>query len=101
MSVRPSHDPKFLRPVWQGDTVEGESLLFTRDPKTALRKHLCYAQVLSTLLVPPQSSKRLRRVLYNFDGDSCLSTKAGSKGPVPVNDAAFDSDLRNVFDPKE
>lgn len=26
-----------------------------------------------------------RRVLYNFDGDSCLSTKAGSKGPVPVD----------------
>ena len=26
-----------------------------------------------------------RRVLYNFDGDSCLSTKAGSKGPVAVN----------------
>lgn len=26
-----------------------------------------------------------RRVLYNFDGDSCLSTKAGSKGPVEVN----------------
>jgi hypothetical protein len=24
-------------------------------------------------------------VLYNFDGDSCLSTKAGSKGPVAVN----------------
>ena len=31
--------------------------------------------------VPP----RTRRVLYNFDGDSCLSTKAGGKGPVPVN----------------
>ena len=28
---------------------------------------------------------RRRRVLYNFDGDSCLSTKAGSKGPVAVN----------------
>ncbi len=28
---------------------------------------------------------RRRRVLYNFDGDSCLSTKAGGKGPVPVN----------------
>jgi hypothetical protein len=28
---------------------------------------------------------RARRVLYNFDGDSCLSTKAGSKGPVAVN----------------
>lgn len=25
-----------------------------------------------------------RRVLYNFDGDSCLSTKAGGKGPVAV-----------------
>ncbi len=27
---------------------------------------------------------RSRRVLYNFDGDSCLSTKANSKGPVAV-----------------
>ena len=26
-----------------------------------------------------------RRVLYNFDGDSCLSTKAGSQGPAPVD----------------
>jgi hypothetical protein len=28
---------------------------------------------------------RSRRVLYNFDGDSCLTTKANSKGPVAVN----------------
>ena len=28
---------------------------------------------------------RPRRLLYNFDGDSCLSTKAGSKGAVAVN----------------
>ncbi len=28
------------------------------------------------------SPQRTRRVLYNFDGDSCLSTKAGGKGPV-------------------
>lgn len=28
---------------------------------------------------------RRRRVLYNFDGDSCLSTKANSRGPVSVN----------------
>ena len=34
---------------------------------------------------PVRQSTRSRRVLYNFDGDSCLSTKAGSKGPVPVN----------------
>ena len=30
-------------------------------------------------------TQRSRRVLYNFDGDSCLSTKAGGKGPVAVN----------------
>jgi hypothetical protein len=29
--------------------------------------------------------QRTRRVLYNIDGDSCLSTKAGGKGPVAVN----------------
>lgn len=34
---------------------------------------------------PVRQSTRSRRVLYNFDGDSCLSTKADSKGPVPVN----------------
>jgi len=28
---------------------------------------------------------RRRRVLYNFDGDSCLSTKACGKGPVAVS----------------
>jgi hypothetical protein len=28
---------------------------------------------------------RRRRVLYNFDGDSCLATKAGGRGPVSVN----------------
>lgn len=30
---------------------------------------------------------RNRRVLYNFDGDSCLTTKANSRGPVPVDEA--------------
>ena len=30
-------------------------------------------------------STRSRRVLYNFDGDSCLWTKAGTKKPVAVN----------------
>jgi len=30
--------------------------------------------------VPP----RPRRVIYNFDGDSCLTTKANGKGPVAV-----------------
>lgn len=28
---------------------------------------------------------RPRRVLYNFDGDSCLVTRANSKGPVALN----------------
>jgi hypothetical protein len=34
---------------------------------------------------PTKRPTRSRRVLYNFDGDSCLSTKAGSKGPVAVD----------------
>ena len=33
---------------------------------------------------PNGGANRARRVIYNFDGDSCLSTKAGSKGPVAV-----------------
>ncbi len=28
--------------------------------------------------------RRTRRVLYNFDGASCMFTKAGGKGPVPI-----------------
>ncbi len=32
-----------------------------------------------------EQRQRSRRVLYNFDGDSCLSTKAGGKRPVPVH----------------
>ncbi|MDB5338775.1 MAG: hypothetical protein JWN70_4394 [Planctomycetaceae bacterium] len=35
--------------------------------------------------VPGRPVSRVRRVLYNFDGDSCFFSKAGSKGPVPVN----------------
>src|ERR1700745_171209 len=34
---------------------------------------------------PAKNPARARRVLYNFDGDSCLFTKAGGKGPVAVN----------------
>lgn len=55
--------------------------------------------ILSTLLVshgfpsasaqdesePVRQTKRIRRVLYNFDGDSCMTRKAGSKRPVSVN----------------
>ena len=26
--------------------------------------------------------QRQRRILYNFDGDSCMSTRAASQGPV-------------------
>ncbi len=38
-----------------------------------------------TRSVSKQTPSRPRRVLYNFDGDSCLATKAGGKGPVEVN----------------
>lgn len=33
---------------------------------------------------PSATPTRQRRVLYNFDGCSCMFTKAGSKGPVPI-----------------
>lgn len=33
----------------------------------------------------PKKAFLKRRVLYNFDGDSCMSTKAGGKGPVAVS----------------
>ncbi len=39
----------------------------------------------SQSLTEKKVPQRTRRVLYNFDGDSCLTTKAGGKGPVPVN----------------
>ena len=35
-------------------------------------------------LRPAPAPPRARRVLYNFDGDSCFSTKANAKGPVAV-----------------
>ena len=35
-------------------------------------------------LRPAPAPPRARRVLYNFDGDSCFSTKANAQGPVPV-----------------
>ncbi len=60
-----------------------------------MKKHLLQCCLFLLLLTPsvltanePSSTRpahRQRRVLYNFDGDSCLSTKANSKGPAPVN----------------
>lgn len=43
---------------------------------------------------PEAPPRRDRRVLYNFDGDSCLTTKAGGKGPVAVGVA----DVRRLID---
>ena len=40
------------------------------------------ADVGAAIAGPP----RRRRLLYNFDGDSCLSTKAGVKGPAEVGE---------------
>lgn len=43
---------------------------------------LCTSNV--ALAEGADAPQRVRKVLYNFDGDSCLSTKAHSKGPVAV-----------------
>ena len=45
------YNAKFLRPVWQGDTVEGESVLFIRDPKTGEAKASVLFPVLKILSV--------------------------------------------------
>lgn len=37
-----------------------------------------------SLIADPAPAARARRVLYNFDGDSCLISKAGSKGPAVI-----------------
>lgn len=42
------------------------------------------ANVLAANVAADERKEPRRRVLYNFDGDSCLSTKAGGKGPVKV-----------------
>ncbi|MBM3845751.1 MAG: hypothetical protein FJ405_05625 [Verrucomicrobia bacterium] len=44
------------------------------------------ACLLSTFLTAlAESPSKVRRVLYNLDGDSCMTLKAGRKGPGPVS----------------
>ena len=40
----------------------------------------------------PAPSARHRRILYNLDGDSCLTLKAGRVGPGPITV----EDLRSI-----
>lgn len=42
------------------------------------------AATATTSVATRATEPRTRRVLYNFDGDSCLWTRAGGKGPVAV-----------------
>lgn len=42
------------------------------------------ATLVTTLAAAQRTDSRSRRALYNFDGDSCLWTRAGGKGPVAV-----------------
>jgi sugar lactone lactonase YvrE len=42
----------------------------------------------------PADPPGTRRVLYNLDGDSCLTTRAGSTGPVAITEA----DLKRLVD---
>jgi len=51
------YDPKFLRPAWQGDTVEGESVLFIREPGTDVAR--------ASVLFPVQKILNVR----NSSGD--------------------------------
>src|SRR6478672_10764621 len=55
---------------------------------------LMSAEPALSLTLGADQPPRPRRALYNFDGDSCLSTKAGSKGPVAVSVA----DVKRLID---
>ena len=63
---------------------------FPKGPR--MKRLLACLLMLATLFVPPtvsaqkvsergNPSARSRRVLYNFDGDSCMTRKAGTKQP--------------------
>lgn len=60
--------------------------LLTRNLPFAVLAIACLAKSLPAQDrdVPVDPKRRIRRVLYNFDGDSCLFTRAGSKGPVAI-----------------
>jgi hypothetical protein len=63
----------------------------------AILLSLCAILNESSVVAPAHekaSAKRQRRILYNFDGDSCLFTKAGSQGPVSIGPA----DLKTLID---
>ncbi|MEX2286435.1 MAG: hypothetical protein WD648_05045 [Planctomycetaceae bacterium] len=49
---------------------------------------------LTAALDAADAPSRQRRVLYNFDGDSCMFTKAGGKGPVAIDI----DDVRKLID---
>lgn len=43
--------PKLLRPFWVGDTIEGESMLFIREPETGLAKASVLSPIVDVLSV--------------------------------------------------
>lgn len=45
------YTPESLRPFWQGDTIEGESMLFIRDPKTGIAKASVLSPIFDVLSV--------------------------------------------------
>jgi len=69
----------------------GESRNLINDPRPEVRRVIgdLGAKIVERMreLKDPvlDSAKRQRRVLYNIDGDSCLFTKAGAKGPVAIS----------------
>ncbi len=80
--VRPSCPGTFTLGAW----IAAGALLWTAFvPTWAGPLPLPPARIDRTAVATKTASAvRVRRVLYNFDGDSCLTTKAGGHGPVAV-----------------
>lgn len=53
-----------------------------------------FSYIAGAVSAEPDVSSKQRRVIYNFDGDSCMFTRAGSKRPV----ATTVDDLKTLID---
>jgi hypothetical protein len=85
------------RRVWEEGGYEGGSNLYEYgrpayrwagdiEDRIAAAVHRLVERARKPRVALPSPGKRQhRRVLYNFDGDSCMVTRAGGKGPVPIN----------------
>ena len=53
-----NYQSRLLRPFWQGDTIEGESMLFIRDPKTGIAKASVLSPIVDVLSIQNSAGEK-------------------------------------------